>query len=382
MSVKFSFSNLSLILFIGIISTVTLSENLQVADGLLASATKLIYEMELGETQMLTWAVTNNEDESMTLELYALGPGSELLVFEEFIDLESKTRKEIEVFVIVPKDHKDNVEYHPQLFALKRGNLPEGTTGMQVNLSMRTIPVIKIGDNPVYTPPTVEQQVKVIEEKIVKETQEPIVIKETIEEKLARIQAANEANKPDVVSPTEKQVMEKEQIVEKTPKMDQESTYKHEPTPEPESTCGAGAELVDGYCQIIKDEEQPGGSCLIATAAYGTELAPQVQLLREIRDNTLFSTTSGTAFMTGFNTLYYSFAPTIADMERENPMFQEAVRAFITPMISTLSIMSLADDGSEEQVLGLGISVIILNIGMYVGIPIFGIVKLYQFRKN
>ncbi len=124
------------------------------------------------------------------------------------------------------------------------------------------------------------------------------------------------------------------------------------------------------------------GSCLIATAAYGTELAPQVQFLREVRDNTVLSTASGVSFMTGFNTLYYSFAPTVADWERENPAFQEAVMALITPMISTLSIMALADEGSEAEVLGLGIAVIALNIGMYVGIPAFGILKLYQFRRN
>jgi len=145
--------------------------------------------------------------------------------------------------------------------------------------------------------------------------------------------------------------------------------------PEPpiveEPKCGAGTELVNGICQVIKTPkpESKGGGCLIATAAYGTELAPQVQFLREIRDNTVMSTASGTAFMSGFNQLYYSFSPTIADMERENPMFQEAVRAFITPMISTLSIMTLADDGSEVEVLGLGISVIALNLGMYIAAP-------------
>jgi len=118
-----------------------------------------------------------------------------------------------------------------------------------------------------------------------------------------------------------------------------------------------------------KNTDAKGGGCLIATAAYGTELAPQVQFLREIRDNTVMSTSSGAAFMSGFNQLYYSFSPTIADMERENPMFQEAVRAFITPMISTLSIMTLADDGNDAQVLGLGISVITLNLGMYIVAP-------------
>ncbi len=116
-------------------------------------------------------------------------------------------------------------------------------------------------------------------------------------------------------------------------------------------------------------DNNTGGGCLIATAAYGTELAPQVQFLREIRDNTLMSTTAGAAFMSGFNSLYYSFSPTIADMERDNPFFQDAVRVLITPMISTLSIMTLAENGNDAEVLGLGISVIALNLGMYVAAP-------------
>jgi len=126
------------------------------------------------------------------------------------------------------------------------------------------------------------------------------------------------------------------------------------------------------------------GGCLIATATYGTELAPQVQFLREIRDNTVMSTTSGTVFMTGFNQFYYSFSPVIADLERENPMFQETVKAFITPMISTLSIMTLAENGSEIEVLGLGISVIALNLGIYIAAPTaigFTISKRLKFRK-
>jgi len=155
-------------------------------------------------------------------------------------------------------------------------------------------------------------------------------------------------------------------------------------TPEPEEpTCGAGTELVNGICQV-KTEEPNGGGCLIATAAYGSELAPQVQFLREIRDNTVMSTSSGIAFMSGFNQLYYSFSPTIADMERENPMFQEAVRAFITPMVSTLSIMTLAEDGNESQVFGLGASIIALNLGMYIAAPAligFKVNKIIKSRK-
>jgi hypothetical protein len=156
--------------------------------------------------------------------------------------------------------------------------------------------------------------------------------------------------------------------------------------PEPDEeliVCGKGTEMVNGVCQVIKDDtKKPGGACLIATAAYGTELAPQVQFLREIRDNTVMSTSSGMAFMSGFNQIYYSFSPTIADLEREHPMFQEAVRAFITPMISTLSIMTLAEDGSDAQVLGLGISVIVLNLGMYIAAPTVIGFKVHKHLKS
>lgn len=129
----------------------------------------------------------------------------------------------------------------------------------------------------------------------------------------------------------------------------------------------------------ISTTEEPGenGGCLIATATFGSELAPQVQQLREIRDNTLLSTTSGAAFMTGFNQLYYSFSPSIADFERENPMFKEFVKITITPMLSTLSIMEYAD--SESEVLGYGIGVILMNLGMYFAAPAIVIYKIRKF---
>ena len=117
-----------------------------------------------------------------------------------------------------------------------------------------------------------------------------------------------------------------------------------------------------------------GGGCLIATATYGSELAPQVQQLRELRDNQLLQTESGSAFMSSFNEMYYSFSPTIADYERENPMFKEAVKLTITPMLSTLAIMENAE--TESEVLGLGLSVIALNLGMYLGVPAIAIIGI------
>jgi hypothetical protein len=91
--------------------------------------------------------------------------------------------------------------------------------------------------------------------------------------------------------------------------------------------------------------------CLIATAAFGSELAPQVQMLRETRDNVVMQTSSGAAFMTAFNTVYYSFAPTVADWEQQNPAFKEIVKTAITPMISTLAILNHVDIDSEAEMI-------------------------------
>ena len=137
-------------------------------------------------------------------------------------------------------------------------------------------------------------------------------------------------------------------------------------------------ETVEEETEVIDEKE--GGGCLIATATFGSELAPQVQLLREIRDNQLMNTESGSAFMSGFNELYYSFSPYIADYERENPVFKEIVKLAITPMISSVSILNYVYMDSEAEVLGYGISLILLNVGMYLGIPaivIIGIRKRY-----
>ena len=103
-------------------------------------------------------------------------------------------------------------------------------------------------------------------------------------------------------------------------------------------------------------------------------MSTEVQQLRELRDNQLLQTESGTAFMGMFNDVYYSFSPTIADMEREHPMFKEAVKLAIAPMISTLSLMESAE--TESEVLGIGISVIMLNLGMYLGVPAIVIVGI------
>ena len=151
--------------------------------------------------------------------------------------------------------------------------------------------------------------------------------------------------------------------------------------PDYETICGPGATVVDEKC--VGFELPPGEKysedCLIATASYGSELAPQVQMLREVRDNILLSTYSGTLFMDGFNSAYYSFSPQVAQLENENPIFKEAVKTFITPMISTLSVMTLASENSESEVIFFGVSTIGLIVGMYIVTPV---IVVWQVRKR
>ena len=126
----------------------------------------------------------------------------------------------------------------------------------------------------------------------------------------------------------------------------------------------------------VELEKSNGGGCLIATAAFGSELAPQVQFLREIRDNTVLQTKSGSAFMTGFNQLYYSFSPTIADYERENLIFKEVVKLALIPLLTSLTLLQYTDIDSESEMLGYGIGVILLNIGMYFVAPAVLVTKI------
>jgi len=161
------------------------------------------------------------------------------------------------------------------------------------------------------------------------------------------------------------------EVIDEEPEVDEDPVMESS-----QPVCGPGTVLKNNVCVA---EQQGGGGCLIATAAFGSEMAPQVQFLREIRDGTVLQTQSGSTFMTGFNQFYYSFSPTIADYERENSAFKETVKIAITPMLTSLAILNYVDIDSEEEMLGYGIGIILLNIGMYFIAPA---VVIFKIRKR
>jgi hypothetical protein len=125
------------------------------------------------------------------------------------------------------------------------------------------------------------------------------------------------------------------------------------PPPPPEEDIDPTADnpepVLDDEDTTGGDEQQPSG-CLIATAAFGSELTPQVQYLRNFRENYILSTTSGAAFMNTFNRVYYSFSPQVADYEREQPWLQQTVKTTIYPLFGILGVserMFWAANGGE-----------------------------------
>jgi len=284
-----------------------------------------------GESTTFDWGLASDKQSGQTIvALSAEGPGSEFLSFPNSVSINPLEMKFTTITVSIPENHPGDVTLTPSLIGTEAGEKGGATV---INIRMLKIVTLNISQN--LNPEFQMDAEPVMDEKPTEKIKtEPVVQQET--------------NEKQTSQPL---------TIQQEPQMD----------PEPEMECGPGTELVDGFCKVVTTES--GGGCLIATAAYGSELAPKVQFLREIRDNTVMSTTSGISFMTGFNQLYYSFSPTIADLERESPVFKEMVKLFITPMISSLSIMSLAEPDSEASVLGLGISVIALNLGMYIAAP-------------
>jgi len=78
----------------------------------------------------------------------------------------------------------------------------------------------------------------------------------------------------------------------------------------------------------------PGGFCFIATAAYGTDTAKELDILREFRDGVLLPNSLGAKFVS----LYYKTSPPIADFISQHEVLRTAVRVgFVDPIVKILN---------------------------------------------
>lgn len=312
---------LTLSLFVILILPVALQESA----ALRQVAGPIEIDIAPGGSAEFEWGLASDKSNAVTtVELSTEGEGGEFLTFEKNVSIDPLKTVFTKVQVNIPEDYPGGIDLTPHLIATEFGEKGGATV---INIRMLKIVDLNIEPN----------------------------------------------ENPDLWVDWDAIRAAKESGIE----------FEDTPTEQVTQPQGEGMMIIQpDETKEVADENKEGGGCLIATAAYGSELAYQVQLLREIRDGALLSTASGSSFMTGFNQLYYMFSPTVADWERESPVFREAVKLFITPMISSLSIMTLAEPGSEESILGLGISVIALNLGMYIAAPAMISYKAHKIFKN
>lgn len=283
------------------------------------TAAKIAFKLQPGQTNTLQWGFVSDSDKPVTLALRVEGLGSELLSFPKSVLVEPKKLVLVNITATIPNNYQNDIKLTPTIYAMQFGEKGGSTI---INIEMKKDTTITIGN------PPIESKSEVASEK--PQSQENVEI-----EPKQQVQANPEGTK----------------IMAEETKID----------PEPTSESP----------KMISEEskEKKSGGCLIATAAYGSEMATQVQLLREVRDNVLLGTNSGTGFMAAFNAFYYSFSPTVADWERQSPVFKETVKVALTPMLYTLSVLNYVDIHSDAEMLGYGIGIILMNAGMYFVAP-------------
>jgi len=106
-----------------------------------------------------------------------------------------------------------------------------------------------------------------------------------------------------------------------------------------------GGQMSEGEESVEKGTK----GCLIATAAFGSELTPQVQFLRNFRDKQIMSTLAGSSFMNVFNAWYYSFSPAVADYEKEQAWLRNLVKTAIYPLIGILYISEMGYSSMQGE---------------------------------
>jgi hypothetical protein len=130
------------------------------------------------------------------------------------------------------------------------------------------------------------------------------------------------------------------------------------------------------------------GRCVVATAAYGSEMAPEVVYMRYVRDDLVGSTATGKMLVAGFNGFYYSWSPMVAERIAGSDRLRAVFRILLLPLVmivhvtalvfgATTSIAGTADVASVVAFLAAAT----MTMTVYVVLPVVGGVKLMHTMR-
>jgi len=113
-------------------------------------------------------------------------------------------------------------------------------------------------------------------------------------------------------------------------------------------------------------------------------LSPEVEFLRNFRDQTVLSTFAGSQFMTVFNQWYYSFSPYLAQFVASEPTVRFAVRLMLCPLLGILHVaaatQAILSFGQELSIVASGLVASSL-IGIFYCAPwVTGILTMVKRR--
>ena len=128
------------------------------------------------------------------------------------------------------------------------------------------------------------------------------------------------------------------------------------------------AKVMESADAPVNGNGEGSSGCFIATAAFGSPLAPQVQVLREFRDRHLLTNAAGRLVTTA----YYRISPPLAEVVARSKPLRSVVRAGLTPVIGWTELFMWS------PVLGFAISLAFLGFGSRVALAA---ARRYRSRK-
>jgi hypothetical protein len=116
-----------------------------------------------------------------------------------------------------------------------------------------------------------------------------------------------------------------------------------------ECQCHETAVTMNDNYHITANFAVTSNSCFIATAAYGTPMAEEIQILREFRDEYLATNKVGQSFVD----FYYGISPPIAEFITEHPALKPVVRVGLMPAVVMSTIVVNTTLAEKMAIVGL-----------------------------